>query len=486
MSNNLRKLSLFLIFTLFLNLTGCGLVVINYDKFSDTKAPAENSDISANETEEPETTFEPVKNDYTQKIKENLSTIPDTKYQSTVFKIVSPDTSSLNPDGGLEFISEAAHERNQKVSAKHSVSIVSAKVDYTALYEDVNTAVNSGMYYSDLLMLPQNMVGSFAVNGLLLNLRSMPNLDFEASYFNQSSVSAGAAGFNSYAIAGYASIYPYSLPAVFFNKAMCDAAGVEMYTLVETGEWTWDKFFTISSSAATTQGVFSWGTANLGDGVYESAFVSCGLNIVDSGVMKVPSLAFDAESSANAQRILKTMYSDLGSVHHNVKTIEFLSNGWGYFLIDNLATMTQLRGASSAWGIAPMPKYSAQDQYRSLAGSDSLMFTCPITVSTAEKSATILKSLNAASEGIIKDGYIGYIQYNYLRDNNSANMLDYIFDNIIYDFSYTYSNLYTEIGFGTYDLIRTAALPGEDIAGLINYRVGALDRVFNSQFGLSN
>ncbi|MBE6709332.1 MAG: hypothetical protein E7578_08850 [Ruminococcaceae bacterium] len=486
MSNILRKLSLFLICAVFLNLTGCGLVVINYDKFGNSSDTATDTLSSETESDEPETTFEPVKNDYSQKIKENLSSITDMKYQNTVFKIASPDTSSLNPDGGLEFISEVAHERNKRVSAKHSISIVSSKVDYMSLYEEVNTAVNSGMYYSDLLMLPQDMVGSFAVNGLLLNLRSMPTLNFEASYFNQSSVGAGSAGFNSYAISGYASIYPYSLPAVFFNKALCDSAGVDMYTLVESGEWTWDKFFIISSSAATTDGVFSWGTTDLGDAVYESVFVSCGHRIVDSGIMQVPSLAFDADSSASTQYILKTLYNDAGSIHNHAKSIEFLSNGWGYFLIDKLSSITQLRGASSDWGIAPIPKYSASDRYYSLAGSDSLMFTCPVTVSTPDKSATILKSLNAASEGVVKDGYISYIQYNYLRDNNSANMLDHIFDNIVYDFSYTYGNLYTEIAYGTYDLIRTSAMPGEDISGLINYRSASLERVFNSQFGLSN
>ena len=58
-----------------------------------------------------------------------------------------------------------------------------------------------------------------------MNLRSLPGLDFSASFLNSASVEAAAGGFNSYAVSGYAGIDPYSLPAVFFNKSLVSGIG---------------------------------------------------------------------------------------------------------------------------------------------------------------------------------------------------------------------------------------------------------------------
>ncbi len=484
MSNIIRRITLFLLPIILLNCTSCGLVVINYEKFSGNVS---ESGVGTNKSEtatEPTVTHNIVENDYSELIDSNMSKIPDTKYEGDVFKITSPDTSALNGDDDLEYLSEAASRRNNRVIAKHSISIITAKVDYTVLYSEVNTAVKSGMYYSDLIMLPQESVASFAAGNLILNMRSMPGLDFEASFFNTSSVGAASGGFNSYAIAGPASVYPFSLPAVFFNTDLC--ADADPYSLVESGEWTWDKFFEISIAAADNEYKFSWGTQDMGEAVYEAAFVSCGQQIIESGIMQVPALAFDAESSTGAVDIIKRLYSDENTIRTNSNATAYFNEGNGYFLIEKLSSMTSLRSSSVNWGVLPMPKASVDASYSSLAGTDSLMFSCPATVTTPEKSAIILMSLNAASDGIVKDAYIDYIQFNFLRDNESANMLDYIIDGMVYDFSYTFGGMYGGISDGTYNMIRMSALPDTSMGTLINKYKGTLDRTLTARFGLSN
>ena len=97
-----------------------------------------------------------------------------------------------------------------------------------------------------------------------------------------------------------------------------------------------------------------------------------------------------------------------------------------------------------------------------------------------------MMSLNAASKGIIKDSYINYIQYNFLHDNHSANMLERIFDGIVYDFSYTFGDRYAQIADGTYNIIRLAAMTDESAESLINRYKGNLDRTLAIYFGLSN
>ena len=486
MSKIIRKTALFFAVVFIMQLCSCGVVVINYDKLPGGTEKQEGTEV-VNGTDtavtEPPVTLNVIENDYTDEIKANLAKIPDNNYNGNVFKITSPDASTLDGDGDYEFLSEAAAKRNNYVSEKHNISIVASSVDYNTYYAEVNTAVKSGMYYADLMMIPQEMVCSFAAGNLILNMRSMPELDFDAGYFNKSSVGAAAGGFNSYAIAGYASVYPHSLPVIFFNK---DLTGEEIYSTVTSGNWTWDRFFEIALGASADEYCFSWGTADMGEAVYESAFVSCGNTMINSGIMQVPALAFDKDTSATAVDVIKRLYNADSTVRVNVNTMSYFNEGNGYFYIEKLSKVNDLRGSKINWGILPLPKADPSANYATLAGKDSLMFACPATVSTPDKSAVILMSLNAASEGIIKDAYIEYMQYNFLRDNGSANMLEYVIDGVVYDFSYTFGNRYAGIADGTYHMIRRAALPEESMESLINRYKGTLDRTLAGSFGLSN
>jgi hypothetical protein len=49
---------------------------------------------------------------------------------------------------------------------------------------ETKQAVESGTYYTDLMMIPLYMTGQFRIDGVLANLRSLPFLDLNAPYFN--------------------------------------------------------------------------------------------------------------------------------------------------------------------------------------------------------------------------------------------------------------------------------------------------------------
>lgn len=485
MSKNTVKFSITAILLSLLQLTSCGLVVINHDRINGS---TETASVSSDTI--PETTDVPpviVEHDHSDEIKKNLAQIEDAKYDKSVVKIATPSPEALDPDNSPEYISEAVAERNNAVEQKHSVSIVTSYVEYTVFYEELSAAAKSGMYYSDLIMLPQNQIASFAAGGLLMNLRSLPGLDFSASFLNSASVEAAAGGFNSYAVSGYAGIDPYSLPAVFFNKSLVSGIGYsDLYSIVSSGEWTWEKFFEICAAAGDLQDIFTWGSTYLGDAVYDAAFVSTGTKMTSSGVMTVPSRAFDGDTSAGAVSVLQRLFGDPKAMRVHGEAAVYFGINCGLFQIERLSAMTELRGTSTAWGILPMPKYDASQSYTSLSGTDSHFFACPVTVITSDKSANVLMSLNAASTGVIKDAYIKYIQYNFLRDNDSANMLDYIIDGTTYDFSYTFGGLYGQIADGTYGIVRESASTNSSMDTLLGNTASGFNRIANSVFGISN
>lgn len=208
--------------------------------------------------------------------------------------------------------------------------------------------------------------------------------------------------------------------------------------------------------------------------------------MTSSGIMSVPTRAFDADNSTVAVDILKRLYSEESAFRVHADSALHFKNDCGLFQFERLSAMSEFRGSNASWGILPMPKTDAAQEYTSLAGPDSLFFACPATVTTPDKTANVLMSLNAASYGVIKDAYIEYIQYDFLRDNDSANMLDYIIDNVVYDFSYTFGGLYSQIADGTYGVVRSSALPENSMERLLANTENAFNRVANSVFGTSN
>ena len=492
MSNPIRGIGIFLLFAVFLNFTGCGLIVINYDKINgvDSTDDPKNSVTDDSVTNDitdgtmappPEVT----QIDYAEIISDNLEDAPDKDYGGATFKIVTPDPTIFDPGSGLDFLSEAVSERNRLVGEKHSVSIITTVVEYDNLFNEVSTSVKAGMYFSDLLMLPQHEIGSFAASGLLLNLGMMAELDYSGDYLNKSSIEACAGGTEAYALAGYASLHPYSLSAVYFNKELCKAGGYDMYSLVRSGEWTWDKFFEVSSVSASVDGHFSWGTS-LGDEVYDAVFFSGGHKMVNSGRLIQPTLGFDAESTVWITDVLKKLYADPAALRSSEEALSKFADGSGYFLIDSLSVMPNLSGSAAEWGILPLPKSPETDNYTTLSDKNSLMFTCPASVATPDKSAHILMSLNAASKDSLREAYISFFQYNYLRDNDSANMLEVILESAVYNFPYTYGTFHPDIANATYELIRECAMPDVDMGTLINQRKGRMDFVFSSKFSVPN
>jgi len=215
-------------------------------------------------------------------------------------------------------------------------------------------------------------------------------------------------------------------------------------------------------------------------------FVSCGNKMISSGIMTVPTLGFDFESAASSETVLKGMFADATTIRTNSKSVDYFKAGLGFFQIDSLSMMSELSSSKANWGVLPLPAIDEGAGYRSLASNDSLFFTCPSTVSTPSRSATILMSFNAASVGVMKDAYINYVQFAFLRDNNSANMLDYIIDGVVYDFSYTFGNLYPAIADGTFNIVRGTAQPHTSLSALINYYRYSLETTLGSRFGLSN
>ncbi len=464
--------------------SGCGFVVINHDKYDSTTETTDAGETAAETVEI--TTRKKVENDYSEKTKALLDSVPQKDFGGASFKIVTPDTSAFNTDDSPEYLSKAIEKRNALLKEKFNYTVVASAVDYGAYHDEVYTAVRTGAYYADLIVLPQCFLGSFSADGLLMNLRSLPGVDFKAEYFNKSSVAAGSGGFYSYALSGEALTNAMTLPVVYLNKDVCSALSLTSpYDLVSANDWTWDKFFEYCQAAADSDGYSGWGSTAIGQGVYDAAYISTGKDMISSGVMTVPTLGIDSEICADSFRVIEKLSSAPASLGSFAETAAF-TDGGELFHVDYLSEIGKICVTPVNFGIVPLPVLKSGDAYRTLAGPNSLMFAVPSTVSTPDTSAIVLMSLNAASYGTIADSTVSYFQYRYLRDNRSANMLPLIFGSAVYDFSYSYGEYYEQLAHGTYALLRDYALDRPELEYLLNINFYPVVNLLNSRFGLTN
>ena len=437
-------------------LTSCGIVVFNSPKTEgETTAP-----ISI-ETEPPYqvTEHKPYDKNYSKEVSRFLQEIPDADYGGGSFLIATPKPSLVTSDDTVSTVlSKNLEIRNNYVQTEYNITVSAKNVNPKTLYDETKIAVKSATYYADLIMIPQNELGKFAVAGTVANLSSLPGFNSKASYYNASSVEAGGGKGKIYGIAGPASVDTDCLSAVFFNKTlMAEVTGDNVYQLVRDGSWTWDKFLEYSNAVASLEGTYySVGTQNTALYIEDLIFVSAGMKYSSCDGVDLPKIAFTAETADPIVELIKQVKNHEKKYGDNLSAISAFASGNTLFLIDDLNTMKTIANSACDWGVLPLPKKTAdQKEYMSLVSSeDALVYSVVPTVSDSQKSANILALINIVAYGDTPEAYAEEALSYYLRDNSSAAMVETIVKSATFDFVFGYSISYDTISTSTFQAIR--------------------------------
>lgn len=443
-------------------LSSCGLIVINYPS-EDVPEESVSAEPGGSETVKP---YSKVEKDTSLRAKQYLETIENADYNGGVVKIASTYPALSDTESAPQLISYAVTERNRLVGEKLGVEIYTESTDAATLFAELSASMKSGMYYCDLLVIPQNSVASLAASGLLFNLRSLPKFDLSAPYFNASSVEAGAAGYASYAVAGEMTYSPYSFWGMFFATDRLAELGLESpYKLVRSGGWTLDAYF----SLITETGAYNTTvTGKWGDGAADAFFFASGGKLMSSGVKKQPSVAIDTSSVDDTVSVYQRIFGDGRARCREAGGIGAFAES-GLFLVDRLDAMYTLADSDVNWGLIPLPKSSeSQEGYITLASDDSLMMAVPSVLLSDERTSQVLRAIAAASAGRIPQSFIDHTQNSLLRDNESAIMLDKILENVRYDFAYTAGVMYPTSASATYYALRNAVFDGGSMAEAVD------------------
>ncbi|MBQ8369610.1 MAG: hypothetical protein IJY35_06500 [Clostridia bacterium] len=482
-----------------LSFSSCGFIIVN-DISSEQAQTAETSSPNADAQDYTYTEYTKYdsSSDGRAMAEQYLSELPERDYGGAVFFITTPATEYIAPEDMESPVSKLAVERNAKVEETLGVSLVMSLTNADTMLTELKQAVSAGDYYTDLLMIPVYMIGNFRIEETLINMRSLPFFDIDQPYFNADSSAMTSGGFTTYGVAGHASISPSSYTALYMNKTVLTEAGADpdaVYSSVVAGEWTWDEYLKLNEAVRglnetrTSGGLSAYYTftaENTASRVPDLIFKASGNEFVTTGTRRRPLIGYTLDEVQPAMDVMKTLYNDsMSNISADGGAVTAFAEGKSAFLADYLYVMNWMTNADADWGIVPLPKQTADGDYKTLISNNELVFAVPVNHTNGEFAAITLSALNAASYGYIYDEYVNQSMLHVLRDNDSVNMLDLILDTASFDFALAFGSAYPKIANATYRLIRECAASG-NLEEVYRDRMVEANKVMRQEFDLKS
>ncbi len=366
---------------------------------------------------------------------------------------------NVDEDSG-DSIDSAIYKRNRQIEARFDILIDSMYLGstdsqafmfttYAISKEDVIDVLCVGFYQSGKPLIMKDYV---------LPWNDNKYIDLSRDWWNESITETLSLCGNYYYLSG--DINWYTMPQTlvcYFNKVVAESEKSivgDLYQTVRDGDWTFDTCLNIAKQISgdnNANGVWdandSYGAIqNMINGVYGYVF-SADYETVKS-TEEGPVMNYMTQKLSNIMDFTvefcaknNTSYVDSFDYPVNSTGIPIFFDDRALLYFDLLMHASGFRDEESDFGIIPYPKYDdEQTKYTTAANQWGLVSALPCTASDPTRTGAILHAMGALSRKLVVPAYyektlMGKIK----RDDESEEMLDIIFSNVIYDFGVAYS-----------------------------------------------
>ncbi len=335
---------------------------------------------------------------------------------------------------------------------------------------DTGTAIRTLMMADDttydLYHGTQWNTAILTMEGLFANMADAPYLSLDAAWWDGAFMSEMTADDDQlYGLAGdFAIDRTRCLSCVFFNKNMFNDFWGDpnaLYQTVLDGEWTWDKAREMAKEVyldVNSNGSVDYDTDRVGwllmDGNNNDGIAyGMGYEVVGRGDDGALALTVQSEHNAKLFEVLyQVAFETEGTMTRTEADTEHrdkFEEGDSLFLFGFFYTGEFLRAMKDDFGIIPSPKMnSAQENYYSSVHDIMRLMFVPVNCQKTEAVSAYLEEM--AFEGwqsIVPAYYDILLKEKVARDDESAQMLDLIRDNMNADPSYIYGiNSFNQLG----------------------------------------
>ncbi len=353
-----------------------------------------------------------------------------------------------------EGINDAAYTRDRRIEEALEVKLeVRSYGHYPESYQALSTAVSSGDSDIDFCVMRSAIFTTAITNDLLLDLDQEELVWFDPgkSWWDGNSYDALSIADVHYGVTGdFTTADDLTYWCVYFNKGLrADLSLDNPYELVKNDEWTYDRMFEMASRAAMDlDGVDGmtdsdrWGVSMIRD-ILGGALNTAGINIVQKDENDLPYLSFATEANiTKMQHLLELFYNDeyvycfANRPAGTKDEISIFTGGNTLFTIGGVYYGPQMRDSDTEFGMLPMPKYDESQEYISATSPLFLSILCTPKTNkdNAELKGAFMELYSyLGSELVIPEFYDRLLKWKVASDDESREMMDYIFGNTAYD-----------------------------------------------------
>jgi len=362
-------------------------------------------------------------------------------------------------------INDAAYNRQMKIEQTYNVKLKQVDGgDYDQVVNSYRTSILAADGSYDAAITRCANFISLLTGNYLIDFKELSNIDIDKPYWNKNFYETMSIMGRHYAADGDLSTKRLECAWIMaFNKDIIRENGFESpYDLVKSGQWTYDKMHEMARSAAKDLNGDGkmileddmWGLNYTGDTIM-GIINGCGVKIAELNSEGIPELTIG--SAVNVEKMLR-IYTDMRDHTYSIDTlfsekggvtglgdVDIFADKRCLFLAcathnisynENTNNKQSLRTMDVTFGIIPYPKWDvAQSDYLPhTAGHYHPILTVPQTNSDLDNTGIILEAL--AYEGMKNISPIFYenlLKTRTTRDEESAEMIDFIFGNLSYD-----------------------------------------------------
>lgn len=378
-------------------------------------------------------------------------------------------------------VESAAYKRNQKINNMFNVEIklIPSGEEKAAWWN--NAVVSSSGQYD--LIVPDYW-WKIEQCGALENIIDLNEINVSDSWWYSGWNQNATVCNKLYTIVGDASLETLeNIEVVFFNKPKADALGVDLYSVVNDGDWTMDEMLRYSKMAASNLD----GSNESAPKVYGALFdrhstgaqvMASGIRLVQMNDNGVPELIANTPTNVNISDKIRAMIADESILFVNQTARASANTNPGTFKDGNalffcsalyLGKNLKTSNLSFKYGIIPQPKYEKTQDYVSTTYGVSF-FGIPKSVKNLHASAVILNAMNYLSnpENEMGEDALTYQYYETVvmsqiaLEPDDAAMLELIRDSLYVDFAFMY-----DANLKVYDYFFQSAYKNQSITTLL-------------------
>lgn len=362
-----------------------------------------------------------------------------------------------------EPVNDAVYKRNQRVSEYYNINFSTYAIPGVSKHRESflthvrNSVLGADMAY-DAIAAHLTFFATAAMEGHLMNLYNLDGMDLENPWWASGFVDSNTVNGKLYLTTGDLAFSMYeSLYAVFFSKQLAEDHSLpDLYALVDEDGWTMEKLSEFSKLVSRdVNGDSRFDNADSYGLITNHHCARVFLTTLDLPIMArndegTYDFVFETDRTFNAyETVYNLLYNSGDSVFLSkpaedtdyTEMLAMFGDNRALFYTGTFEYTSQMRVMDMEFGIIPFPKYDeAQEDYITHAYGGTSVISVPAVVKDEVMSAMILEAMAAESGATtIPAFYDNVLQTKFVRDENSARMLEMIAGNVFFDFGYIHS-----------------------------------------------